>query len=103
VTQAYRWVEDSRDQMTDERLAELDDAFKLYRCHTIMNCTNTCPKGLNPGKAIAQLKKKVCVSSTPGPPHLTLAPPSPRLRSLRDTNRRMGARSVWSPPDGQLS
>jgi Fe-S oxidoreductase len=46
--------------MTDERLAELDDAFKLYRCHTIMNCTNTCPKGLNPGKAIAQLKKKVC-------------------------------------------
>jgi succinate dehydrogenase/fumarate reductase-like Fe-S protein len=74
VTQAYRWVEDSRDQMTDERLAELDDAFKLYRCHTIMNCTNTCPKGLNPGKAIAQLKKKVCDSSTPGPPHLTLSP-----------------------------
>lgn len=57
--QAFRWVEDSRDQMTKERLAELDDAFKLYRCHTIMNCSNTCPKGLNPGKAIAQLKKKV--------------------------------------------
>jgi len=59
LMQAFRWVEDSRDQMTSERLTELDDAFKLYRCHTIMNCSNTCPKGLNPGKAIAQLKKRV--------------------------------------------
>lgn len=57
--QAYRWIEDSRDQMTQERLADLDDAFKLYRCHTIMNCTKTCPKGLNPGKAIGNIKKKV--------------------------------------------
>lgn len=45
--------------MTQERLADLDDAFKLYRCHTIMNCTKTCPKGLNPGKAIGNIKKKV--------------------------------------------
>lgn len=59
LMQAYRWIEDSRDEMTEERLAELDDSFKLYRCHTIMNCTKTCPKGLNPGKAIAQIKKKV--------------------------------------------
>ncbi len=57
--QAFRWIDDSRDQLTKERLTELDDAFKLYRCHTIMNCTKTCPKGLNPGKAIAKLKKKV--------------------------------------------
>ena len=42
--QAYRWIEDSRDELTAERLADLDDSFKLYRCHTIMNCSKTCPK-----------------------------------------------------------
>jgi succinate dehydrogenase (ubiquinone) iron-sulfur subunit len=51
--------------MTKERLADLDDAFKLYRCHTIMNCSKTCPKGLNPGKAIAQLKLKVWIYFAP--------------------------------------
>lgn len=59
LMQAYRWIEDSRDGYTKERLAELDDAFKLYRCHTIMNCTKVCPKHLNPGQAIAQIKKKL--------------------------------------------
>lgn len=59
LMQAYRWIEDSRDGSTKKRLAELDDAFKLYRCHTIMNCTKVCPKHLNPGKAIAQIKKKL--------------------------------------------
>ena len=59
LMQAYRWIEDSRDEFQDKRLAELDDAFKLYRCHTIMNCTKVCPKHLNPGKAIAQIKKKL--------------------------------------------
>ena len=57
LLQAYRWVADSRDEATGERLDELEDPFRLYRCHTIMNCTKTCPKGLNPGKAIAELKK----------------------------------------------
>ena len=57
LLQAYRWLVDSRDEATDERLEQLDDAFKLYRCHTIMNCTDTCPKGLNPAKAIAETKK----------------------------------------------
>lgn len=57
LLQAYRWLVDSRDENTEERLSELDDAFKLYRCHTIMNCTDTCPKGLNPAKAIAETKK----------------------------------------------
>jgi succinate dehydrogenase/fumarate reductase-like Fe-S protein len=57
--QAYRWIEDSRDELTKERLEALDDSFKLYRCHTIMNCSKTCPKGLNPGKAVASIKKKV--------------------------------------------
>ena len=57
LLQAYRWIADSRDEATTERLEELKDAFKLYRCHTIMNCTNTCPKGLNPAKAIAEIKK----------------------------------------------
>ena len=57
LLQAYRWIVDSRDESTGERLDALKDPFKLYRCHTIMNCTQTCPKGLNPGKAIAEIKK----------------------------------------------
>lgn len=59
LLQAYRWVADSRDEATAERLDQLDDAFKLYRCHTIMNCTKTCPKGLNPAKAIGELKSMI--------------------------------------------
>ncbi|WP_428532628.1 succinate dehydrogenase iron-sulfur subunit [Rhodopila sp.] len=59
LLQAYRWIVDSRDEATGERLDELDDSFKLYRCHTIMNCTNTCPKGLNPAKAIGAIKKLI--------------------------------------------
>ena len=57
LLQAYRWIADSRDDATGARLDALEDPFKLYRCHTIMNCTNTCPKGLNPAKAIAEIKK----------------------------------------------
>ncbi len=56
LLQAYRWIVDSRDEATGERLDELDDSFRLYRCHTIMNCTNACPKGLNPGQAIGEIK-----------------------------------------------
>jgi succinate dehydrogenase / fumarate reductase iron-sulfur subunit len=51
---AYRWIIDSRDEATGERLDDLEDPFKLYRCHTIMNCAKTCPKGLNPAKAICR-------------------------------------------------
>lgn len=54
---AYRWLVDSRDEATGERLDMLEDAFKLYRCHTIMNCTDACPKSLNPAKAIVEIKK----------------------------------------------
>lgn len=54
---SYRWLIDSRDEATGERLDELEDPFKLYRCHTIMNCVQVCPKGLNPAKAIAETKK----------------------------------------------
>ena len=57
LLQAYRWLADSRDEATGERLDNLEDPFRLYRCHTILNCTRTCPKGLNPGKAIAEIKK----------------------------------------------
>jgi succinate dehydrogenase / fumarate reductase iron-sulfur subunit len=57
LLQAARWLHDSRDEYQGERLNELDDPYRLYRCHTIMNCTNTCPKGLNPGKAIADIKQ----------------------------------------------
>jgi len=59
LLQAYRWIEDSRDEATGQRLDDLHDPFRLYRCHTIMNCTRTCPKGLNPGKAIGLIKKKI--------------------------------------------
>lgn len=57
LIQAYRWLADTRDEATGERLDQLEDPFRLYRCHTIMNCTKTCPKGLNPAKAIAEIKK----------------------------------------------
>lgn len=56
LLQAYRFIADSRDQETGKRLDDLNDSFKLYRCHTIMNCTRTCPKGLNPAKAISAIK-----------------------------------------------
>jgi succinate dehydrogenase / fumarate reductase iron-sulfur subunit len=59
LLQAARWIEDSRDEYTGERLDALEDPFKLYRCHTILNCTKTCPKNLNPGKAIAGIKQKM--------------------------------------------
>ena len=54
---AWRWIADTRDEMTGERLDALEDPFRLYRCHTIMNCAKTCPKGLNPAKAIAEIKQ----------------------------------------------
>ncbi len=54
---AYRWIIDSRDESRGERLDALEDPFKLYRCHTIMNCTEACPKDLNPAKAIAEIKQ----------------------------------------------
>jgi succinate dehydrogenase / fumarate reductase iron-sulfur subunit len=57
LLQAYRWLIDSRDEATGERLDNLEDPFRLYRCHTIMNCAKACPKGLSPAKAIAEIKK----------------------------------------------
>jgi succinate dehydrogenase / fumarate reductase iron-sulfur subunit len=57
LLQAYRWIIDSRDEATGDRLDHLEDPFRLYRCHTILNCAKACPKGLNPAKAIAELKK----------------------------------------------
>ncbi|MEM6615700.1 MAG: succinate dehydrogenase iron-sulfur subunit [Pseudomonadota bacterium] len=57
LLQAYRWLIDSRDEETGKRLDNLEDPFRLYRCHTIMNCAQACPKGLNPAKAIAEIKK----------------------------------------------
>ena len=57
LLQAYRWLADSRDEDTGDRLDQLEDPFRLYRCHTIMNCTKTCPKGLNPAEAIGEIKK----------------------------------------------
>jgi|TARA_B110000090_G_scaffold208680_1_gene263053 succinate dehydrogenase (ubiquinone) iron-sulfur subunit len=59
LMQAYRWIIDSRDDYTDERLAKVNDAMKLFRCHTIMNCSKVCPKGLNPAQAIAKVKSMV--------------------------------------------
>jgi succinate dehydrogenase / fumarate reductase iron-sulfur subunit len=56
---AYRWIIDTRDEATGERLDDLEDPFRLYRCHTIMNCAEACPKDLNPAKAIAEIKKMI--------------------------------------------
>ncbi|NCF27545.1 MAG: succinate dehydrogenase iron-sulfur subunit [Gammaproteobacteria bacterium] len=63
LLQAYRWIADSRDEDTGDRLDDLEDPFRLYRCHTIMNCTKTCPKHLNPAKAIAEVKKLLVTRS----------------------------------------
>ena len=57
LLQAYRWLIDSRDEATGDRLDQLEDPFRLYRCHTILNCAEACPKGLNPALAIAEIKK----------------------------------------------
>jgi len=62
LLQAYRWIIDSRDDERKERLQKVADELKLYRCHTIMNCTNSCPKGLNPAKAIGTIKKMLATS-----------------------------------------
>ncbi len=59
LLQAHRWISDSRDEHTGERLDALEDPFRLYRCHTIMNCTSTCPRDLNPAKAIGEIKKSL--------------------------------------------
>nr|WGH47397.1 succinate dehydrogenase subunit B [Pyricularia oryzae] len=59
LLQSYRWLADSRDQRKVERRLALDNSMSLYRCHTILNCTRTCPKGLNPAKAIAEIKKEM--------------------------------------------
>ena len=56
---SYRWLQDSRDESKEERLKELNDSSKLYKCHTIMNCSLACPKDLNPGQAIAEIKKMI--------------------------------------------
>jgi len=59
LLQMHRWVVDSRDEAKDERLNYVADKFRLYRCHTILNCASSCPKGLNPAKSIAELKKEI--------------------------------------------
>ncbi|EDO06889.1 putative Succinate dehydrogenase [ubiquinone] iron-sulfur subunit 1 mitochondrial [Babesia bovis T2Bo] len=63
LMQAYRWIEDSRDEYTVERMVDVNDSMKLYRCHGILNCTRACPKGLDPAKAISKLKAKVEASA----------------------------------------
>jgi len=70
LMQAYRWIIDSRDQHSADRLDKLRDPFSVYRCHTIMNCTKTCPKGLNPGQAIAEIKKLLAGIANKGEPGL---------------------------------
>jgi len=70
LMQAYRWIIDSRDEQQAARLDKLRDPFSVYRCHTIMNCTKTCPKGLNPGKAIAEIKKLLAGIADKGEPGL---------------------------------
>ena len=59
LLQAYRFIADTRDQATSERLDNLEDPYRLFRCHTIMNCVDVCPKGLNPTKAIGKIKEQM--------------------------------------------
>ena len=73
LMQAYRWIIDSRDEATEQRLNKLKDPFSVYRCHTIMNCTKTCPKGLNPGRAIAETKKLLSGLATKDTPKMDTA------------------------------
>lgn len=61
LLQSYRWLADSRDERAEERKNALNNSMSLYRCHTILNCSRTCPKGLNPAKAIAETKKALAV------------------------------------------
>lgn len=61
LLQAYRWIIDSRDESKNEKLEMLDDTFKLYRCHSIMNCVKTCPKNLNPAEAVAKIKYEIMI------------------------------------------
>ncbi len=63
LLQALRFIADSRDQVTDERLEYLDDAYRLFRCRSIMNCTEVCPKGLNPARAIEKIRLKMAKRS----------------------------------------
>ena len=64
LLQSWRFLADSRDHATDERLANLEGPFKLFRCHTIMNCVEVCPKGLNPTRAIGRIKELMVKRST---------------------------------------
>jgi succinate dehydrogenase / fumarate reductase iron-sulfur subunit len=64
LLQAWRFLADSRDTATDERLAELDDPFSVFRCHGIQNCVNVCPKGLNPTRAIGHIRNMLLSRAT---------------------------------------
>ncbi|XP_003701659.2 succinate dehydrogenase [ubiquinone] iron-sulfur subunit [Megachile rotundata] len=77
LLQAYRWIMDSRDMGHRERLSKLRDYFSVYRCHTIFNCTKTCPKGLNPGKAIAQIKRLLAGLTKKKRPEMETSLPNP--------------------------
>ncbi len=59
LLQSWRFIADTRDEATEERLDDLEDAFSLYRCHGIMNCVSVCPKGLNPTEAISNIRNKL--------------------------------------------
>ena len=65
LLQAYRWLADSRDEAAGERLDYLEDPFRLYRCHMIMNCTEACPKDLNPARAIGDIKRRLAGRQRP--------------------------------------
>src|SRR5262249_21085681 len=77
LLQADRWLKDSRDEATGQRLDNLEDPFRLYRCHTIMNCAKACPKSLNPAKAIAEIKR-LMVERQMGSAFRLIGPAAPR-------------------------
>jgi succinate dehydrogenase / fumarate reductase iron-sulfur subunit len=85
LLQAYRFIADSRDEATAERLDNLEDPYRLFRCHTIMNCVDVCPKGLNPTKAIGKIKELMVRRAAAAEPE------HPHTCSQWPTGRRTGA------------
>jgi succinate dehydrogenase / fumarate reductase iron-sulfur subunit len=92
---AYRWIVDSRDEATGERLDQLEDPFRLYRCHTIMNCTEACPKDLNPAKAIGEIKQMMAQRVNEG---LIDGPPEQRREADRQAALALPARDEGVRP-----
>jgi ferredoxin len=102
LMQAYRWIADSRDTKSEERMAKLQNDLSLYRCHTIFNCTKTCPKGLNPAKAIGEHFPRSLLRATSFRiPLLTLSPALVNSRHQAGDGHVMSICRILTGPDDE--